>query len=510
MYCPYCGKQVIDEAIYCPYCGSKIREEGDLGGETGYGDSAYTRSGYDDTGYSDPGYSDPGYSETGYSDSDYSDPSYGTSGYSTSGSTGTPQPKPEIGEMEKYILMAAGVIGFAVLLPLIFTIFSLIISRIYVSTYNYSLEMALMSVLSVSWRINRIVTWIVLLAGIATAGGCGYLLYQRQQSSSMMGQSVAQGSPMILVAIGTAAVTALSALASILYWPLLMKLILSLAALVAGADLFLNVYIEKNDLYGPFDLSDDLSILRDFFQKTEQVDPKQYRDQNIPHYEETPEHEAMDSYFDGSGLDLLVQSLISVLLVAVTCGIGMPWAIARLRRWSITHTVIEGKRQTFNGTGGQLFIKYLKWMLLSMITCGIYMFFAMVDYLKWEKNHTSYEGHSTPIGDGYAYSIFEGGTGEYIGNSIIAMLISMLTCGIGAPWGTTILQKWECKNTIIEGERYFYDGTGGGLFGVYIINALLTIITCGLYGPWAVCRINRFIVNHTHVDASYNQRSWHR
>lgn len=61
-----------------------------------------------------------------------------------------------------------------------------------------------------------------------------------------------------------------------------------------------------------------------------------------------------NSYYDGSGVELLGYILLTALVSAVTCGIAAPWMICAKYKWKLSHTVINGRRFTFDGTGAGL------------------------------------------------------------------------------------------------------------------------------------------------------------
>ena len=79
----------------------------------------------------------------------------------------------------------------------------------------------------------------------------------------------------------------------------------------------------------------------------------------------------MESKFTGGLLGLIGISFLTFLLIAITLGLGAPWAICMREEWYAKHTQIEGKQLKFDGTGGQLFGNYIKWLLLTLITFGI-------------------------------------------------------------------------------------------------------------------------------------------
>ena len=65
-------------------------------------------------------------------------------------------------------------------------------------------------------------------------------------------------------------------------------------------------------------------------------------------------------------------------------------------------------------------------------------------------------------------SRFEGSLLGLIGVNILAWVISVLTFGIATPWAMCIKYKWQINNTVIEGRRLKFIGTGSSLFMNYI------------------------------------------
>lgn len=99
----------------------------------------------------------------------------------------------------------------------------------------------------------------------------------------------------------------------------------------------------------------------------------------------------MESKFDGGLLGLIGISILQVLLITVTLGLGAPWAVCMQERWMAKHTIIDGRRLTFDGKGGQLFGKYIVWLLLTIITLGIYSFWLGIKMKQWVVSHTHHE-----------------------------------------------------------------------------------------------------------------------
>ena len=85
-----------------------------------------------------------------------------------------------------------------------------------------------------------------------------------------------------------------------------------------------------------------------------------------------------------------------------------------------------------------------------------------------------------------------------IGVNLLAVLITFVTLGIAYPAAVCMRERWLAKNTIINGHRLNFDGTGWQLFGNYIKWFLLCIVTLGIYSFWLNIKMKQWIVSHTH------------
>ena len=97
-------------------------------------------------------------------------------------------------------------------------------------------------------------------------------------------------------------------------------------------------------------------------------------------------------------------------------------------------------------------------------------------------------------------SYFDGGLLQYIGTSILAVLLTIFTFGIATPWAICMMYNWEVKHTVIDGQRLYFDGTGIQLFGNWIKWWFLTLITFGIYGFWLKIKLKQWITKHTHHE----------
>ena len=95
-----------------------------------------------------------------------------------------------------------------------------------------------------------------------------------------------------------------------------------------------------------------------------------------------------ESRFDGGLLGLIGHRLLAGVLIALTLGILLPWAVCDFKRWETSHTIIDGRRLYFDGTAAQLFGSWIKWLLLTIITIGIYGFWVGIKMKQWVTLHT--------------------------------------------------------------------------------------------------------------------------
>ena len=95
-----------------------------------------------------------------------------------------------------------------------------------------------------------------------------------------------------------------------------------------------------------------------------------------------------ESKFTGGLLGLIGINILSGLIMGITLGIALPWAVCMKEKWYTEHTIVDGKKLVFDGNAVQLFGNYIKWFLLSLITCGIYSFWLSIKMKQWVVSHT--------------------------------------------------------------------------------------------------------------------------
>lgn len=97
-----------------------------------------------------------------------------------------------------------------------------------------------------------------------------------------------------------------------------------------------------------------------------------------------------DSYFDGDVFSYVGYSIVSALILMVTCGLAYPWVMAMIQKWDTGHQVINGRRLAFSGSGAGFLGEYLIIFILSIITCGIYAPWGTVRMNKYIIRHTDF------------------------------------------------------------------------------------------------------------------------
>lgn len=94
-------------------------------------------------------------------------------------------------------------------------------------------------------------------------------------------------------------------------------------------------------------------------------------------------------------------------------------------------------------------------------------------------------------------SFFDGGLLQFIGWSILGILITFFTLGICYPWALTMLYGWKINHTVIDGKRMSFHGSAIGLFGNWIKWLLLTIVTLGIYSFWVNIKLEDWKAKNT-------------
>jgi len=97
-------------------------------------------------------------------------------------------------------------------------------------------------------------------------------------------------------------------------------------------------------------------------------------------------------------------------------------------------------------------------------------------------------------------SYFDGSVIELIGWKLLSFLITVITLGIGGPWGQCMLYSYQFKHTVYNGKRLKFEGTGGDLFVNNFKWVIFSILTFGIYTFVIPVRKARWVISNIHFE----------
>lgn len=154
---------------------------------------------------------------------------------------------------------------------------------------------------------------------------------------------------------------------------------------------------------------------------------------------------------------------------------------------------------SFDGDGISLFGYQLLTGLLSLVTCGLAAPYGIIKITKWRVSHTIINGKRLT---------FNGTTMQLWGLYIKWFFLTLITCGIYSYFAYVDYKKWEARHTSYEGSpelRGIYPGsqfTGNSFeyLGYSILTSVVTCVTCGIAYPWMACLLNKWELTHTNIN----------
>ncbi len=100
-------------------------------------------------------------------------------------------------------------------------------------------------------------------------------------------------------------------------------------------------------------------------------------------------------------------------------------------------------------------------------------------------------------------SEFTGSFWGMFGRSILCYLICSVSYGIAAPWAIAKFVKWKTENTVYNGKKLIFVGSGKKLFWSWIRWMTFGVITLGVYFFFLPCRIDRWKTANTFFEDEY-------
>ena len=195
------------------------------------------------------------------------------------------------------------------------------------------------------------------------------------------------------------------------------------------------------------------------------------------------------------------------LLRWLTLGIISYHAVVVDTKYQVNNTIINGHKLKFRGNFLQVWWINFKNFLLNVITLGIY---GLVNKKfkgedkgakaqKWAASKTRIAGENAVCLGTYTGSAF-----KLTLLKILAFIGSLCTLFICRTYFSCLVARYRINNTVYDGKRLYFDGTGKQLFAKNLLWALLTICTLFIYSFVAKYKIEKWITKHTHFAPGVN------
>ena len=220
--------------------------------------------------------------------------------------------------------------------------------------------------------------------------------------------------------------------------------------------------------------------------------------------------------FHGSAGALLGLAVTNVLLILLTLGIYFFWAKARMRRYLLGETELEGDRFAYHGTGRELLLGFTRGLVVIFIPVALLsvlpavygapapvrhslstllwllglllMPVAMVGARRYRLSRTSWRG--------IRFS-FRGRLRDFVQLFVVGHVLSSLTLGLYYPIYSTHRQKFMVSNAWFGSQKFDFDGRGRELVWPFARMILLFLPTLGLSWFWFSARRQRYFTDHT-------------
>ena len=146
---------------------------------------------------------------------------------------------------------------------------------------------------------------------------------------------------------------------------------------------------------------------------------------------------------------ILVDGLITVLVLGLTAGLGLPWIVARYRRSLYRSYRITARGQAtldFQGTGEDVIGRFfLTLLLLPLAVASAGFLFGVISWiwLKWD--HTNMLVPDK-VGQNRAPK-FTGTFGAYYGRWVVGWFLTLLSVGIYRGWAKCAEWRWVASCT---------------------------------------------------------------
>jgi uncharacterized membrane protein YjgN (DUF898 family) len=220
-------------------------------------------------------------------------------------------------------------------------------------------------------------------------------------------------------------------------------------------------------------------------------------------------------YFYGDFPGLFALHAVNILLTLLTLGVFHFWGKARILRYVLSQTELDGDRFVYYGTGRELLLGFAKAIVLFAVpvallnvsrvdpTFGLTIEAAILGYLliyvgvlplamvgtrRYRLSRTSWRG---------IRFAFRGRGWDLVRIFARDGCLTLLTLGVYAPWFAVRRHAFLVSNSWFGTERFGFDGQGRDLLRTYALFVLLAVPTLGLYWFWFAARKQRYLWHHT-------------
>ena len=89
---------------------------------------------------------------------------------------------------------------------------------------------------------------------------------------------------------------------------------------------------------------------------------------------------------------------------------------------------------------------------------------------------------------------------DLMGWNVLRILLTVMTLGIGGPWGECLYLKYKMNHMVLNGKRLKFVGDGSELFVEQFKWTFLTMITFGIYALWIPVKKTSWVVSNIYFE----------
>jgi hypothetical protein len=148
---------------------------------------------------------------------------------------------------------------------------------------------------------------------------------------------------------------------------------------------------------------------------------------------------------------IVLNLFLTVIVLGLTAGLGLPWLYARYRRSFYRSCNVRGRseaRLDFEGAGEEVLGRFCLALLLlplGIATGGLLFGVVSWMWLKWEQSNVL-----APDRNGQMRRLrLTGSFGDYFGRWVLGWVLSVVTAGIYRPWAKAAEWRWAADHTKI-------------------------------------------------------------